>query len=86
MKQWMATDDNRTRDTHREMNGQSRALDDYFDSPSGAQLLYPHDDNAPANEVISCRCQVTYHFFSSVEEAQKFLAENGQGRYEPAGL
>lgn len=81
VKQWFATKDNRTRDTHAAMNGQARLLEDYFDSPSGARLMYPHDSDAPASEVIACRCQPVYHIFSTYEEAQAFLRENGQGRY-----
>lgn len=82
VKQWTATRDARTRDTHAEMDGQARLMDDYFDSPSGATLLYPHDSDAPAAEVINCRCTVQHHVFSTEEEVRTFLQENGQGRYD----
>jgi uncharacterized protein with gpF-like domain len=81
VKQWVATNDDRTRDTHTSMDGQARLIDDYFDSPSGAQLMHPHDSNAPASETINCRCQVANHIFATLEEAQVFLVENGQGKY-----
>ena len=81
VKQWVTTRDGRERDTHAAMDGQARLIDDYFDSPSGAQLLYPHDDRAPPGETIRCRCQVTNHIFTTFEEAVAFLEANGQGRY-----
>ena len=81
VKQWVSTNDERTRDTHASMDGQARLIDDYFDSPGGAKLLHPHDDDAPPNETINCRCQIAHHLFATLEEAQEFLAENGQGRY-----
>lgn len=48
-----------TRDTHAEMNGQKRMQGVPFDSPSGAQLMYPGDPSAPPEEVINCRCHLT---------------------------
>jgi uncharacterized protein with gpF-like domain len=59
---WHSTRDKRTRDTHREMNGQEVGIDEPFESPSGAQLMYPGDDSLGAGpeEIISCRCVVTY--------------------------
>jgi F like protein len=82
VKQWMATRDKRTRETHAAMDGQARLLEDNFDSPSGAALAHPGDSDAPAEEIISCRCTTAYHFFETADEAAKFLAENGQGRYD----
>lgn len=57
---WRATRDQRTRDTHRRMQGQKViGSETPFVSPSGARLRRPHDPNAPASEVANCRCQVT---------------------------
>lgn len=56
---WNATRDNRTRETHRAMNGQVVPYGQPFVSPSGARLRYPGDPNAPAAEVIDCRCHKT---------------------------
>jgi uncharacterized protein with gpF-like domain len=55
---WVATLDDRTRDTHAEMDGQIVGMDEPFVSPSGAELMYPGDPNAPPEEVINCRCVV----------------------------
>lgn len=59
MKTWLATGDNRTRDTHAEADGQTVPLDDFF-QVGGEPMLYPGDQNAPADEVCNCRCTLTY--------------------------
>lgn len=61
-KEWDSTMDGRTRDTHRVMEEQRRRLYEPFDFPLGGQAMYPGDDslNAPASELIQCRCRVVY--------------------------
>lgn len=55
-KIWLATLDNRTRDTHAELDGQERDLDEPYDNG----LMYPGDQTGDAAEVINCRCtQIT---------------------------
>jgi len=56
---WNTTIDGRERDTHQAMDGQRRNKDEAFESPSGAKLMYPGDQSAPADEVINCRCVIT---------------------------
>lgn len=56
-KQWIAADDERTRDSHREVNETS--VDEYGKFGNG--LLYPGDPAGPAEEVINCRCRVIYN-------------------------
>lgn len=58
-REWDATNDNRTRDTHDKMEGQRVGLNEPFVSPSGARLLHPHDRSlgAPASEIVGCRCR-----------------------------
>lgn len=56
-KQWIATADPRTRDTHREADKQRTLLSEPF-RVGGAQLLYPGDPTGPAGEVINCRCSM----------------------------
>ena len=60
IRTWRATLDDRVRDTHRAMNGQQRGLNDRFQSPSGALLMFPGDPRAPGSETINCRCVVTH--------------------------
>lgn len=55
---WRATNDARTRDTHAAMDGQERGIDEPFESPSGALIMYPGDPSAPPEETINCRCVV----------------------------
>lgn len=62
VREWISTDDDRVRDTHREMNGQRRGLNQAFDSPSGAKLMRPGDPTAPPEEIINCRCALLHVF------------------------
>jgi uncharacterized protein with gpF-like domain len=54
---WHATKDKRTRDSHRDMDGQTVSLNEPFISGLGNKLMYPGD--GPASDAINCRCQVT---------------------------
>jgi len=54
-KQWLATEDNRTRPTHRAADKQRTLLSEPF-TVGGARLLFPGDPRGPAGEVINCRC------------------------------
>lgn len=54
-KEWFATFDTRTRDTHRIAHGQVVPLDSQFDVGSSS-LLFPGDPSGVASEVINCRC------------------------------
>ncbi|MBK3952353.1 phage head morphogenesis protein [Staphylococcus haemolyticus] len=62
-KRWLATKDNRTRDTHRHLDGKAIDIDDNFHS-SGcvgqAPKLFVGD--ASAKENIGCRCKLLYYF------------------------
>lgn len=61
-KEWDSTGDGRTRETHMMMEEQRRRLYEPFDFTLGGQAMYPGDDslNAPAGELIQCRCRVVY--------------------------
>tara|TARA_R100000664_G_scaffold24234_1_gene34018 strand:+ start:684 stop:2537 length:1854 start_codon:yes stop_codon:yes gene_type:complete len=61
-KEWVATRDGVTRDTHRLADGQRINKNGFF-SVGGYNMLYPSDSSggAPANETINCRCTVIYH-------------------------
>lgn len=52
---WLATLDNRVRDTHRVADGQRVALDRPF-MVGGFPLDHPGDPNGPPQETIQCRC------------------------------
>ena len=52
VKQWDATLDGKTRDSHREIDGEIREIDEPFSN----RLQYPGDPSGAAGEVINCRC------------------------------
>jgi HK97 family phage portal protein len=53
---WIATPDSLTRDDHSEFDGQVRFDGDPYVGEDGGTINYPGDPNAPANQVINCRC------------------------------
>lgn len=54
-KEWMATLDGRTRDTHRLLDGQRQPLDLPF-KVEGLEIMYPCDPYAHPSLVYNCRC------------------------------
>lgn len=57
MKEWLATMDERVRDSHAAANGQVVPMDEPFEV-GGAALMYPGDPNGPLGETVQCRCTV----------------------------
>lgn len=57
-KEWHATHDDRTRDDHKEADGQVRRFDEPF-NVGGETLMYPRDEKGSAGQVIQCRCFYT---------------------------
>ena len=57
-KQWIARNDERTRDTHAGISGAVQLVNRYFVMSNGAKLMYPGDPKAPASEIINCRCYI----------------------------
>ena len=55
-KIWMATLDNRTRDSHAALDGAEIALDEIFDNGCSR----PRDPNGAPAEVCNCRCSLKY--------------------------
>ncbi|MBT2226268.1 phage minor head protein [Nonomuraea sp. NEAU-A123] len=54
-KQWLSTEDERTRLTHREADGQAQRLTSPY-LVGGFPLLFPGDPTGPGHETINCRC------------------------------
>lgn len=52
LKVWLATPDNRVRDSHARLDGEERETDDEFSNG----LQYPGDPNGDPAEVYNCRC------------------------------
>jgi hypothetical protein len=57
-REWNTALDERVRGSHRAMHGQTRGVDEPFESGAGFSLMYPGDVNAPPEETIQCRCTV----------------------------
>lgn len=58
-KEWIASFDDRTRDTHSEADGQIVMANNTF-LVGGQQMMFPGDPAGGAAEVINCRCSVAY--------------------------
>jgi hypothetical protein len=58
-KQWMTTQDERSRDIHRAVNGTKVPLDEDF-IVGGVPMSYPGDPKGGAKNVINCRCVLLY--------------------------
>jgi len=55
VKRWLATEDARTRPDHVEADGQVVPWGTPF-IVGGFRMMHPHDPDAPAREVVNCRC------------------------------
>lgn len=58
-KKWVATLDNRTRDTHADLDGQEVAVNEPFevkDDTGSYEIMFPGDPNADPCMVYNCRC------------------------------
>ena len=58
-KQWVAVNDDRTREAHRIANGQVVAMDEDF-IVGGRPMEYTGDPRGGAANVINCRCAIIY--------------------------
>ena len=61
-KTWLATADQRTRETHRQENGRAVAMNKRF---TLTKSRWPADPTAPAAQSIQCRCALTFEFEES---------------------
>jgi len=58
-KEWLATHDSHTRESHAELDGQIVGVDEMFYTINGNKLMFPADtDNAPPEETVNCRCTI----------------------------
>lgn len=55
-KAWMATLDDRTRDSHVELDGEEREIDEEFTNG----LMFPGDPEGEPAEVYNCRCRMIH--------------------------
>lgn len=59
-KTWMSIMDARVRPSHYRLNGVTISIDEVFRGIYGT-LRYPHDPEAPAQEIYRCRCRMAVH-------------------------
>lgn len=60
-KLWIATLDGRTRDSHRDLDGQLAKVDEPFHSLLG-DIMFPGDPNAAPANVWQCRCSLGWNY------------------------
>ena len=66
VKQWDATLDERTRESHRILDGEIRELDEPFSNG----LMFPSDPHGDASEVINCRCALNRRAKWALDEGE----------------
>lgn len=61
-KRWITMRDKKVRETHREVDGQVKAIDDLF-YVGGSLMGYPRDSSlgASSSEIVGCRCSIEYY-------------------------
>jgi hypothetical protein len=64
-KTWHSRNDNRVRPTHNVLDSHAWpehtvSIEEPFQSPSGAEIMFPGDPLAPLDEQMNCRCWVTF--------------------------
>jgi SPP1 gp7 family putative phage head morphogenesis protein len=57
MKEWLATQDDRTRDAHLDADGEIVPIDEPF-TKTGEALMFPGDPSGSPGNIINCRCTV----------------------------
>lgn len=73
VKEWMATLDGRTRDTHREIDGEKQPVGDGTqETKFSNKCRYPGDPLGPAREVFNCRCTLVGDVEDYPEEYQRY--------------
>lgn len=74
IKRWVATEDDRTRDSHRDLDGKEvEGIEAPFHTINKADIRWPGDVEAPANEVIRCRCALAFRFIPKTGAANANL-------------
>lgn len=56
VRRWVATNDNRTRDWHAELDGEEVGVDEPWENEYG-EIMYPGDPDADPANTYNCRCR-----------------------------
>lgn len=76
-EQWIATDDDRTRDSHSAVDGVVVAIDQSF-SVGGESLEHPGDPTGSLEEIVNCRCTAVPVFADELSEEELEAINNGE--------
>lgn len=68
VKEWMATFDERTRTSHRDLDGEQRKVGEKFSN----ELMYPGDPEGAPKEVYNCRCTLVGDLLDYPEEYERY--------------
>lgn len=80
-KQWLATLDNRTRHSHRELDGQTVAWNEKFESILGSHMMHPGDkEGAKPGDLYNCRCTMITVEKSGIVVDEEFATTTEDGR------
>ncbi|MDH6489656.1 phage minor head protein [Streptomyces sp. SAI-127] len=79
VKQWQTRRDSRVRDTHHDVDGFLRLLDDTFEV-GGVDMQHPGDPSAPPAEVCNCRCILRLQHAPDRSASALALPDAGRGR------
>lgn len=66
-KVWEATGDDRTRESHKDIDGEERDINELFSN----RLMYPADPDGDGAEVWNCRCTMTVDIIGFKDEKGK---------------
>jgi len=76
IKEWIATDDSRTRESHADVDGEEIAGDAKF-MVGGFPMDHPHDLDAPPSETINCRCTLAWEIADDEDDYEEYLVAAG---------
>lgn len=77
-KQWMCTQDDRTRESHLELDGEHVPVDEEFSNG----LQYPGDPSGDPSEIYNCRCTMIAYFPDIEKDLEEEVEEEEEGEYE----
>lgn len=72
-KQWMATLDAHTRDSHENLDSQTADIDEPFESLLG-KIMYPGDPSADPKNVYNCRCWLREYYEDAPDRPDRWDA------------
>ena len=78
---WMAVLDERTRMEHRHLDGQVRAVGEYFET-DGYRILYPGDPMAEPEMIYNCRCTLVADLPKYGKDLERNESKLGNMTYE----